>query len=198
MLSEADVGHSHHPGNRGTDAMLDHGKAAKRPVWDYVHALNMAVACLIAYLMMAYGLSHIVDRDSDLLGGMWAAVAAIFVFRETRLDSLSAGLARLIATSVSFALCLPYLWFFHFTPVGMAALLAVGTLAMSWLGRRDDIITTAITTTVVMVVAAISPEGGWRQPLLRLADTVVGVGVGVSCKWIASLLYYRIIKEKPR
>lgn len=177
--------------------MLDDGKATNRPFWDYVHALNMAIACLIAYWMMAHGLLRLVDRDSDLLGGMWAAVAAIFVFRETRLDSLSAGLARLIATGVSFALCLPYLWFFHFTPVGMAALLGVGTLVMSWLGRRDDIITTAITTTVVMVVAAISPESGWQQPLLRLADTVVGVGVGVSCKWVASLLYYRIIKEKP-
>jgi hypothetical protein len=31
-----------------------------------------------------------------------------------------------------------------------------------------------------MVVAAISPQDAWQQPLLlRLADTVVGVGVAV-------------------
>jgi uncharacterized membrane protein YccC len=132
------------------------------------------------------------------LGGMWAVVATVFVFRETRHDSLSAGIARLIATGVSFALCLPYLWIFPFTPVGMAILLGVGTVAMMLLGRRDDIITTAITTTVVMVVAALSPEDAWQQPLLRFVDTVIGIAMGVACKWIASSLFYGFIGEQPR
>jgi hypothetical protein len=55
------------------------------------------------------------------------------------------------------------------------------------LDRRDDNITTAITTIVVMVVAIISPVDAWHQPLLRLFDTVVGIGVGVACKWASSL-----------
>jgi uncharacterized membrane protein YccC len=105
-------------------------------------------------------------------------------------------IARLIATCVSFALCLPYLWIFPFTPVGMAALLGIGTVVMTLLGRRDDIVTTAITTTVVMVVAAMSPQDAWHQPLLRLVDTVVGIAVGVTCKWIASFLLYRFIGEQ--
>ena len=61
------------------------------------------------------------------------------------------------------------------------------------LGRRDDIVTTGITTTVVMVVAAMSPQDAWRQPLLRLADTVVGIAVGVACKWVGSFLYFRYV-----
>jgi len=69
---------------------------------------------------------------------------------------------------------------------------------MMLLGRRDDIITTAITTTVVMVVAAISPQEAWRQPLLRLVDTVIGIAVGVTCKWTGSFLFYRAIGEQPR
>jgi len=129
---------------------------------------------------------------------MWAVVATLFVLRETRVESLSAGIARLIATSVSFALCLAYLVVFPFTPVGMAALLGLGTVIMTWLDRRGDIITTGITTAVVMVVAAISPEEAWRQPLLRLVDTVVGIAIGVICKWIASFAFYRFIGEQPR
>jgi len=151
---------------------------------DIAYALAMATASLIAYWAMDQGLSPFVDRDSDLLGGMWAAVAAIFVFRDTNQGSLSAGLARLIATLVSFALCLPYFLLFPFTPGGMATLLALGTVIMMLLGRREDIITTGITTVVVMVVAAISPSTAWQQPLLRLADTVVGIAVGVSLRWI--------------
>jgi uncharacterized membrane protein YccC len=179
------------------EADIAHRQAtARRALWDCIHAVGMAISCLLAYWLMTHGLARLVDKDSDLLGGMWAAIAAIFVFRESRLDSLSAGLARLAATGVSFALCLPYLWFFPFTPVGMAILLVAGSLVITWVGRRDDIITTAITTIVVMVVAAISPQDAWRQPLLRLADTLVGVAIGVSCKWIASLSYCRITGAK--
>jgi uncharacterized membrane protein YgaE (UPF0421/DUF939 family) len=156
----------------------------------------MAVACLIAYWIITQLLSRLVDKPSDLLGGMWAVVAAVFVFRETRVRSLSAGVARLVATCVSFALCLLYLSLFPFTPVGMAALIGIGTLAMALIGRRDDIVTTGITTAVVMVVAAMSPEDAWHQPLLRLADTVVGIAVGVACKWVGSFVFYKLRGEQ--
>jgi uncharacterized membrane protein YgaE (UPF0421/DUF939 family) len=124
---------------------------------DVAYALDMAIACLITYWIMTHTLSRFVDVPSDFLGGMWAVAGTVFVFRETRLRSLSAGIARLIATCVSFALCLLYLLLFPFTPVGMAALIAIGTLVLVLLGRRDDIITAGITTVVVMVVAAMSP-----------------------------------------
>jgi uncharacterized membrane protein YccC len=158
--------------------------------WDVVYSLNMAIACLITYWIITYLLSAFVDQASDLLGGMWAVVAVVFVFRDTRARALSSGIARLIATCVSFALCLPYLLVFPFTPVGLAAVLGIGTLIMAALGRRDDIVTTGITTTVVMVVAAMNPQDAWQQPLLRLVDTVVGIALGVTCKWFGSYLFY--------
>ena len=170
----------------------------KLSTWDFFYALDMAIACLISYSIMTYVLSPFVATSDALLGGMWATVATVFVFRETRVDSLSAGISRLIATCVSFALCLAYLVVLPFHPVGLAALLGMGTAIMMYLGRRDDIVTTGITTVVVMVVAAMSPQDAWHQPLLRLVDTVVGIAVGVACKWIASLLYYRSIGKPAR
>jgi uncharacterized membrane protein YccC len=171
-------------------------KNPKLSSWDVVYALNMAIACLITYWIMTHTLSRFVDESSDFLGGMWAVAATVFVFRETRLRSLSAGIARLIATCVSFALCLVYLSLFPFTPPGMAALIAIGTVVMALFGRRDDIVTTGITTVVVMVVAAMSPVDAWQQPLLRLADTVVGIAVGVACKWVGSFLFDKSIGEQ--
>jgi uncharacterized membrane protein YccC len=47
-----------------------------------------------------------------------------------------------------------------------------------------------ITTAVIMVVAAMSPSEAWRQPLPRLFDTVVGIALGVICKWIGSYLFF--------
>ena len=181
---------------RSRNEIMPEVKNPRLSLWDVVYALNMAIACLITYWIMTHILSRFVDESADLLGGMWAVVATVFVFRETRLQSLSAGIARLIATCVSFALCLLYLSFFPFTPVGMAALIAIGTVAMALLGRRDDIVTAGITTAVVMVVAAMSPAHAFQQPLLRLADTLVGIAVGVACKWVGSFLFDKFLGEQ--
>jgi uncharacterized membrane protein YccC len=149
------------------------------------------LACAIRDWITTSGLTAFVDKSSDFLGGMWAVVATVFVFRDTRINSLSAGLARLIATCVSFALCLLYLLLFPFQPLGMAVLIGLGTLVMMLLGRREDMVTTGMTTAVVMVVAAMSPRDTWQQPLLRLIDTIVGIAVGVGSIRIASFLFVR-------
>jgi len=112
------------------DALLG-GNHDKLTAWDVVYSLNMAIACLITYWLITHMLSGFVNQASDFLGGMWAVVAVVFVFRDTRARAISAGIARLIATCVSFALCLPYLLVFPFTPVGLAALLGIGTLIMA-------------------------------------------------------------------
>src|SRR6516164_1166351 len=166
--------------------------------WGFFYALDMAIACFISYSISTYVLSPIVATPDALLGGMWATVATVFVFRETRASSLAAGISRLIATGVSFALCLAYLLVLPFHPSGLAALLGACTLILMALGRRDDIVTTGITTTVVMVVAAMSSQDAWHQPLLRLADTLVGIAIGVACKWIASFLYFRLAGKPAR
>jgi uncharacterized membrane protein YccC len=168
----------------------------KKPsAWEIAYSIAMALACLSSYALMTELLNGIVGERAHLVGGMWAAVSTAFVFRDSRQHSLSAGISRLIATSVSFALCLPYLWFIPANVAGMAILLAVGTLLMLLLDRREDIITTAVTTIVIMVVALQSPEDAWKQPLLRLFDTVVGVAIGMAGKWIGSFAFYKARRE---
>src|SRR5260370_32145691 len=117
----------------------------------------MAGGCVSSYAVMTGFLNGAVEGRTDLVGGMWAAVSRAFVFRDSRQHSLSAGAGRLIATCVSFALCLLYLWLFPANVAGMTILLAVGTLVMQLLDRREDIITTAVTTIVVMVIALQRP-----------------------------------------
>src|SRR5258708_39106897 len=40
--------------------------------WDLVYTVAMAIACLITYWIMTHALCRLVDKPSDLLGGMWA------------------------------------------------------------------------------------------------------------------------------
>ena len=175
----------------GRDFLGEIRKHQKLSPGDMIYALEMAIACAISYWIITYGLGPLVNEASDFLGGMWAVVSTVFVFRDTRANSMSEGLDRLLATCVSFALCLLYLLLFPFQPVGMAALIGVGTVVMMLLDRREDIVTTGITTAVVMVVAAISPQDAWQQPLLRLVDTIVGIAVGIGCMRIGLFLFVR-------
>jgi uncharacterized membrane protein YccC len=135
---------------------------------------------LASYWLITYVLSqvHSISLADDQLGGMWAVIATIFVYRITYKQSVGAALSRLAATIVSFGLCLVYLLVFPFHPLGLAALIGIGTFLLMLMGRDDLIVTTGITTAVVMVVAALSPHDAWQQPILRLVDTLVGVGIG--------------------
>jgi uncharacterized membrane protein YccC len=151
-----------------------------------LHAAMLSILCMVSYWLVTQMLPRVfsASRDDDLLGGMWAVVATIFVYRYGYQQSVGAALSRMAATFLSFALCFVYLLFFPFHVCGMAALVGVGAVAMSLLSRPDDIITTGITTAVVMVVAAISPDHAWKQPILRVVDTIAGVAVGVFGSWI--------------
>lgn len=146
----------------------------------------LAVACLITYWLATSILSRVysLSRDDDLLGGMWAVIATIFVLRDSYQQSLAAVMSRMAATSVSFVLCLIYLVFLPFHAWALALLIGLSALCVTLIGRPGDAVTAGITTAVVMVVAAISPEHAWQQPILRFFDTLVGVAVGLGAVWL--------------
>jgi hypothetical protein len=147
----------------------------------------LAISCLISYALITRILTraYFVSRDDERLGGMWAVVATVFVYRLSYQQSVRAALSRMVATLLSFVLCLGYLLIFPFNAWGMAALIGLGAIALTLLDRSEDIITTGITTAVVMVVAGISPHHAWEQPVLRLVDTLVGIGVGIGAAWVS-------------
>ena len=173
-------------------------KFSKLSVWDVAYAANMAIACLITYWVMAFLLPHWAGWPSTPVGVLWAVISTVFVYKDSRALSLSAGIARLMATFTSFALCLIYLWLLPATVIGMAALIAIGVLLMFLVGRRDEAGLTAITIAVIMIVAASSPQDALLQPILRLVDTVVGITVGIACKWVDSFVFFKIAGEEVR
>jgi hypothetical protein len=146
----------------------------------------LGVACLASYWLTTRVLSLVysVSKDDDALGGMWSVIATVFLFRASYQQSLAAAVTRMAATLVSFVLCLAYLAFLPFHPWGLALMVGLSVLVTALIGRPEDEITAGITTTVVLVVAGLSPQEAWRQPILRLADTAVGVAVGVVAAWL--------------
>jgi uncharacterized MnhB-related membrane protein len=134
-------------------------------------AVLLGVACLVSYWVETHLLSHVgsVSRPDDLLGGMWATIATIFVFRDSYQRSVAAAASRVSAT-----------------------------LVVTLLGRPDDAITCAITTTVILVVVAVSPAHAREQPLLRFLDTVAGVAVGIGAAWFGLRVVHPRGQAGPR
>ena len=168
------------------------GSRAALPRWPQVWRATadsavVGLSSLLTYWLATTILSHVYSASAanDELGGLWAVVATVFVLRETYDKSVSAAVSRIGATLVSLALCLAYLAFLPFHLWGLAVLVGLSGLVASLIGRPEDAITAAITTTVVLIVAEVSPHGAWQQPILRLADTVIGVVVGVAAAWLA-------------
>jgi len=151
------------------------------------HGVLLGICCLLSYKLITglLALSRFLPGDDELLGGMWAVIATIFVFRYSYGESVHAALSRASATLLSFALCFIYLLVAPFRLWGLVLLIAVGAFVLELIGRSEDIITSSITTAVVMVVAALSPQHAWKQPILRLIDTMIGITVGVAGAWIA-------------
>jgi uncharacterized membrane protein YccC len=160
----------------------------------------LAVACLATYEVVTRLLPHVysVSTPDDMLGGMWAVIATVFVSRDSYQLSMTAAVSRMAATSVSFVLCLIYLIFLPFHAWALALLVGLSALAVTLIGRPGDAVTAGVTTAVILVVAAISPYEAWRQPILRLADTVVGVAVGVVAAWVGlRLVRPRLVDRRP-
>jgi uncharacterized membrane protein YoaK (UPF0700 family) len=95
---------------------------------------------------------------AGVLGGMWAVVATLFVYRESHRERVNASLTRVWVTLLSFVLSPIYLLIFPFHPLGLAVLIGLGTFLLMAVGRDQQVVTTGITTAVVMVVAAVSPR----------------------------------------
>jgi len=158
-----------------------------------VRGAVLAISCVLSFWLTTHILGGVysISRNDDLLGGMWSVVATIFVYRHSQAESAHAALSRMLATSAGFVLCLVYLLIFPFHVLGMATLIGFATILLAILRRPDDAMTTAITIAVVMVVAALSPRDAWRQPILRLVDTALGVAVGLVAERLGTLLSLR-------
>src|SRR4029450_2480243 len=140
----------------------------------------------------------LLNRPAESVGILWAVISTVFVVKDTREPSLSAGISRLVSTCVSFALCLIYLLFLPANPLGMAILIGGGALLMMLAGRPGEINLVAITTAAIPIGAAENPQAAWQQPLLRLADSVAGVAVGIACIWITSFLFFHLHGQEVR
>jgi uncharacterized membrane protein YccC len=157
-------------------------------------AVILSLGSVASFLLVANALPHVyfISTSDSVLGAMWAVIATIFVNRTSYHDSVTAVVSRLAATIISFVICLVYLIFLPFHVWALGLLIGVSVLVAALLRRPQDAVTAAITTTVILVVADVTPKDAWSQPILRLADTVIGVAVGLVTAWI----YQRLVRPR--
>ena len=144
-----------------------------------VHSIALALACAASYLLTTRAQPRAPDLPARCAhrGDVGDDRHRIRVQAELRPEPGSGPLSSVGNPSqLRSLLRLPAVP--SFSVWGMALLIGVGALVLLLIGHADDVITATATTSVVMVLAAISPHDAWEQPVLRLADTAVGIAMG--------------------
>jgi uncharacterized membrane protein YccC len=108
---------------------------------------------------------------------------------------MAAALSRALATIVGVALSLLYSLAFPFHLWGMAVLIGLAALVLNLIGRSDEINVAGITIAVVLIVGSASPIAAWKQPVLRLIDTLVGICIGLLASWFS--LSVGLVQRQP-
>jgi hypothetical protein len=70
-----------------------------------VHGVALGLACLFSYEVTTHLLRgvHSVPRSDGRLGGMWAVIATVIVYRDSQSETFVAAISRMAATAVSAA-----------------------------------------------------------------------------------------------
>jgi uncharacterized membrane protein YccC len=155
----------------------------------------LAAACLASYSLVVWlsSLSSWVGQSDHIVGGVWAVITTIIVSKNSYRETATASVSRIYGTLVSVALCLLYLIFFPFHTWTLALLIGLSGFVTILIGRPGDAPAAAITTAVLIGLAQLSPHEVWRQPIIRLADTVVNAAVGLAAAWVS----LRLLKMDP-
>lgn len=159
-----------------------------------IYSATLGLSALGSYWFVLHVVNpiHEISATGDEIGALWAAISTIFVYRHSYDESASAALSRIAGTSVSFVLCLLYLLLFPFHLWAIAVLIAIGAFALAFLGRPQDTMPASLATIVVLVITSINPHNAWQQPIMRLADTIAGVAIGLAAVWVGVRLTERL------
>ena len=154
------------------------------------HSIAFGLTALVVLLATDGLLSRIysISPTDDRLGGLWAVVSALNVYRLTYAESRSVAITRVAATGMSFVLCFVYLLLFPFHPIGMAVLITMGAFGLFLTGRSDDVIPASVATAVVLIIASVTPSQPWREAILRFVDTAIGAVLAIAAVWLETRL----------
>src|SRR6516162_5199655 len=94
-----------------------------------LHSVALGVACFVTWELTTEVLSHVhsISEADDLLGGMWAVIATVFVYRTSYQESVTAAWSRGIATLLAFIICLVYLLIAPFHVWALPVLIGIST-----------------------------------------------------------------------
>ena len=90
----------------------DHQHSPVRYRVAILDSVPLAVACLLTYMLVTDVLSHVyrLSRADDLIGGLWAVIATVFVFRDSYQHSVAAAVSRLADTVVGVVIGVAAAW----------------------------------------------------------------------------------------
>lgn len=105
-------------------------------------------------------------------------------------ETSSSAVFRIVGSFIGAAISGIYLYFYHFSALGLAICIGAGVFVCHLLGITKDIKLTSITISVVMIISVINSN---IEPLmnaaLRFSESVIGTGVAAMVAYASHSIY---------
>jgi len=151
--------------------------------------INNTVMAFIAFFA-GYNFTALFHEGTSQEGGLWSVVSAVMVLESKWSETSHSAVFRIIGSFLGAAISGTYLYFYHFSAIGLAICIGVGVFVCHLLGITKYVKLTSLTIAVVMIISVINNDiEPFMNAALRFAESVIGTIVAVMVAYVSHLIY---------
>lgn len=153
-----------------------------------VNIVVLFTSCIgicVAYVVGVY-ITGPFHKVSQWMGALLACTSVVIVLQAGNFrESLRPAVMRVLGTFIGAVIGYAYLKYFHFSLFGMLCAIFLLELMCMLLGIYPKSRIATITLIIILLITQMEPDmNPLTNCLLRLFESVVGVGVGVMLLWV--------------
>lgn len=151
--------------------------------------INNTVIAFVAFIA-GYNFTALFHEGTSQEGGLWSVVSAVMVMEAKWSETSHSAKFRIVGSFIGAAISGVYLYFYHFSAIGLAICIGAGVLICHLLGITKFIKLTSITISVVMIISVINNDiEPFMNAALRFAESVIGTAVAVMVAYASHMIY---------
>ncbi len=150
--------------------------------WDtYLRAGTITVLVLVAYFL-GYELDEVVPAHvtNAVIGALWSAVTVLAVFRDTWTETRSTFWSTLFSGLIGAIAAVLYLLYVPAHMWTLGAVMALSLLLGQAFGFSDRGRQVVSTLLLIVIFSHLNSSNPWLNASMRLAEVVIGAGVGLA------------------
>jgi len=151
--------------------------------------INNSVIAFVAFLA-GYNFTALFNEGTSQEGGLWSVVSGVMVIEGKWAETWYSAKFRIIGSFIGATIGGLYLYFFHFSAIGLAICIGSGVFVCHIIGIKKFIKLTSITISVIMIISVLNKDiEPFMNAALRFGESVIGTAVAVIVAYVSHRIY---------